>query len=98
MPHSGSRAQKVDTAMAYATSMCRRLFNAFFVLLLLAGMAVADPPAPDPGPLNHVVTTNPQVNPFLNGWGKLGLLVGLSEESGIRLGGIFIPQLNWTVS
>ena len=84
--------------MAYATLICRRFFNAFFVLLLLAGMAVADQPAPDATPLNHVVTTNPQVNPFLNGWGKLGLLVGLSEESGIRLGGIFVPQFNWTGS
>ncbi len=98
MHHLENRAKKFDNAMAYATLICRRFFNAFFVLLLLAGMAVADPPAPDANPLTHTITTNPQVNPFLNGWGKLGLLLGLSEESGIRLGGIFIPQLNWTVS
>ena len=84
--------------MAYATLICRRFFNAFFVLLLLAGMAVADQPAPDASPLNRAITANPQVNPYLNGWGKLGLLFGLSEESGIRLGGLFVPQFNWTAS
>ena len=98
MPHPGSSAQEVDTAMAYATLICRRFFNAFFVLLLLAGMAVADQLAPDANPLTHVITTNPQVNPYLNGWGKLGLLFGLSEESGIRLGGLYVPQFNWTIS
>ena len=32
------------------------------------------------------------------GWGQLGKVLGLSEASGIRLGGIFVPQFNWTVS
>ena len=83
--------------MAYATLICRRFFNAFFVLLLLSGVANADQPDPGASPFDHAITTNPQVNPFLNGWGKLGLLLGLSEDSGIRLGGMFVPQFNWTI-
>ncbi len=83
--------------MAYVIVICRRFFTAFFLLLLLSGMANADQPAPDASPFSHVVTTNPQVNPFLNGWGNLGLIFGLDKEA-IRLGGLFAPQFNWTAS
>jgi porin len=94
-------------ALAQTTSVGRRLLNAFFVLLLLAGMAVADPPAADQSQpaekkselaqLTRAITYNPQVNPYLNGWGNLGLMFGLNKET-IRLGGLFLPQLNWTAT
>ncbi len=56
--------------MAYATLMCRRFFSAFSVFLLLAGMAVADPAAPETGLITTEIYTNPQANPSLQGWGQ----------------------------
>ncbi len=87
-------------ALTHATSIGRRFLNALVVLLLLAGMAVAGPPAADKDqstPLTSAITFNPQANPSLNGVGDLGLLFGLDKET-IRLGGIFLPQLNWTAT
>jgi len=94
-------------ALANATSIGRRFLHAFFVLLLLAGMAVANPPAADKDQpaanksefdkLTRAIISNPQANPYLNGVGDLGLLFGLDKET-IRLGGIFLPQLNWTAT
>ena len=83
--------------MAYATLMCRRFFSAFSVFLLLAGMAVADRPRLKPASSPRKFTPTPRQIP-LQGWGQLGRMMGLSEESSIRLGGIIIPQFNWTVS
>lgn len=92
--------------MSFASLLCRCSI-AFFVLLLLAGMAIAGPAtpetgptaiAPETGPLTTAIYTNPQANPSISGLGQLGQFLGLSEESGIRLGGMFIPQFNWTIS
>ncbi len=96
MHYPGNRAQKGDSVMAYASLMCRRGFIAFFFLLLLAGVAAGEPAAPETSPITSGIYTNPQANPFLNGVGQLGKMMGLSDESGIRLGGIFLPQFNWT--
>lgn len=93
----GSYVQKVDNAIAYATSICRHLFKTFCILLLLTGLAAADAPTTDT-PLSRAITTNPQVNPYLNGWGQLGRLLGLGPESGIRLGGLIVPQFNRTIN
>lgn len=82
--------------MAFVFLLCRRFFAAFFVLLLLAGLAVADTAAPETGPTIGIIYTTPMANPGLNGRGILGPLLGLPD--GIFLGGMFIPQFNWTIS
>ena len=84
--------------MGFASLICRCFFNAFLVLLLLVGMAIAEPAAPSSDPITREIITNPQANPSLQGWGQLGRMLGLSEESGIRLGGLFDPQFDWMVS
>ncbi len=91
---------KSRCALAHVTLICRPFLNAFFILLLLAGMAAADSPAADqdqPTEYPRSTTVNLQANPSLNGWGNLGLMFGLDKET-IRLGGLFVPQLNWTAT
>jgi porin len=91
-----NRTQKVSKARFSLSLICRRGFAAFFVLLFLVGLA--QPTEIKTGQIPNEIITNPQANPFLSGTGWLGEKLGLSKESGVRVGGMFIPQFNWTIS
>ena len=44
------------------------------------------------------IVSNPQAAYTFAGWDQLGTALGLSEESGLRLGGYFISESNWIAS
>ena len=44
------------------------------------------------------IVANPQAAYTFAGWDQLGLMLGLPDEWGLKLGGYFIPEFTWVAS
>ncbi len=91
-------AQKPTFVVAFACFVGRCFATGFLLLLLSVGAAVAQSTAPDVLPRSGEIVANPQAAYTFAGWDQLGRMMGLPDESGIRLGGFFINELNWVAS
>lgn len=69
-------------------------------MALISGGAVAQtlPPAPVADPAVAAVTGNPAATTFTTGTGQLGHWLGLRDEWGIRLGGLWLADANLLAS
>ena len=91
-------AQKPTFVVAFACFVGCCFATGFLLLLLSVGAAVAQLTAPDVLPRSGEIVANPQAAYTFAGWDQLGRMMGLPDESGIRLGGFFINELNWVAS
>jgi hypothetical protein len=64
----------------------------------VAGMALADPPAPDLPLSSGQIVGNPQTAYTFAGWDQLGNILGVPDKWGLSLGGYLIPEFNWIAS
>jgi porin len=84
--------------MAKSIVLCCGFLRVFGILLLLLGVARAEPTHDKTSFLSTNIYTVPQANPSIDGWFALGQFLGLSKETGIYLGGLCSPHFNWTIS
>ncbi len=95
---SENSAHKSTACLAYACLVGRRLVHCLLLLLLLAGVAVAEEGTPDVLPRAGEIVANPQAAYTFAGWDQLGRMLGLPDELGLKLGGYFIPEFTWVAS
>jgi porin len=61
---------------------------------LVGGVAAQTAPAPATSPTVAAVTGNPAATTFSTGTGQLGRWLGLRDEWGVRLGGVWLADTN----
>lgn len=69
-----------------------------FALSLLSSVAAADQTTPEGLPRVGEIVGNPQAAYNFAGWDQLARMLGVSDESGLTMGGYFIPELSWVAS
>ncbi|MHC1725990.1 MAG: carbohydrate porin [Syntrophobacteraceae bacterium] len=90
-------AQKSTGTAVLTLSVGRCLVSCLLLLLFSIGMAVAEPVEPKDLPGGTIIA-NPMAAYTFAGLDQLGLLMGLSPDSALRLGGYFISEFTYVAS
>jgi len=95
----GKRGCKRGRVGPRFTSLTALTLFCFGGLLLLGGAVTAQTvsPSPDATPTASV-TGNPAATTFATGTGQLGRWLGLRDEWGLRLGGLWLADINGLVA
>ena len=92
-PENNARKLTVTSGLPRFVGCC--LAGCLLSLLLSVGSVAAESTAPDTLTRAGEIVANPQAAYTFAGWDQLGRMMGLPDESGIRLGGYFINEFNW---
>lgn len=94
----GSENRNRKTAIAAISRVLACFAGCLLLRLLFAVPAGAGQTPPETLARTGEIVSNPQAAYTFAGWDQLGKILGLPDETGLRLGGFFIPEFSWVAS